>query len=123
MVRAAVTALVVALVLAAPAWAAKPAPPRGACTCFVIDIIVGPDGNPVAGPTGSVIGALRLRSERYRSKLGGGRWRYDRKRGKPRFGSGPLKRLKVTWDPRSGDKVWRIELQYKGERHFCDKLR
>jgi hypothetical protein len=70
-----------------------------------------------------VIGTLRLRSQRYRSKLGGGRWRYDRKRSKPRFRSGPLNGLRVTWDPRDSDDVWRIELQYRGERHFCDKLR
>jgi hypothetical protein len=41
----------------------------------------------------------------------------------PRFRSGPLKGLRVAWDPRSEDEVWRIELQYKGERHFCDKPR
>ena len=77
----------------------------------------------MAGPTGSVIGTLRLGKERYRSKLGGGTWRYDRERSKPRFRSGPLEGLRVTWDPRSKDEVWRIELQYKGERHFCDKPR
>jgi hypothetical protein len=96
----------------------------GAYTCFVIDIIVGPDGGPVAGPTGSVIGTLRLlRDGQYRSKLGRGRWSYDRQRQKPRFASGPLKGRAVTWDPRPPDKVWRIELQYRGERHFCDKPR
>jgi hypothetical protein len=120
---ATVLAVVMALVAVAPAWAAKPAPPRGAYTCFVFDLIVGPDGTPVAGPTGSVIGTLRLRQERYRSKLGGGKWRYNRQRSKPRFRSGPLKGLRVTWDPRPNDEVWRIELQYKGERHFCDKPR
>jgi hypothetical protein len=41
-------------------------------TRFVIDVIIGPDGNPVAGPTGSVIGTLRLRKARSPSKLGGG---------------------------------------------------
>jgi hypothetical protein len=122
-VRTAAIVLVVGLVLARPAWGAKPAPPRGAYTCFVFDLIVGPDGNPVAGPTGSVIGTLRLRKDRYRSKLGGGKWRYDRARGKPRFSSGPLKGLRVSWDPRAEDEVWRIELQYRGERHFCDKPR
>jgi hypothetical protein len=120
---AGVLALVVALAFAAPAGAAKPSPPRGAYTCFVIDIIIGPDGQPVAGPTGSVIGTLRLGRERYRSKLGRGEWHYDRKRGKPRFTSGPLRRLRVTWDPQPGDDVWRIELQYRGERHFCDRER
>jgi hypothetical protein len=122
-VRLAAIVLAVALVVVTPAWAAKPPPPRGAYTCFVIDIIVGPDGTPVAGPTGSVIGTLRLRKHRYRSKLGVGTWRYIRKRSKPRFRSGPLKGLRVTWDPRPEDEVWRIELQYKGERHFCDKPR
>ena len=89
----------------------------------MIDIIVGPDGGPVAGPTGSVIGTLRLGRQRYRSKLGRGRWHYDRRRQKPRFTSGPLKGLRVAWEPRAGDKVWRVELKYRGERHFCDRKR
>jgi hypothetical protein len=37
--------------------------------------------------------------------------------------AGPLNGLQVTWDPQRGDEVWRIELQYEGERHFCDRPR
>jgi hypothetical protein len=117
-------AVPLALALGASAQAvaaAKPAPPPGSYTCYVFDISIGPDGSPVSVPFPSVLGTLQLRSTNYRTRLGGGSWLYDRRRGKPRFTTGPLAGLAVTWDVKPADKVWRVELQYRGQRHFCDK--
>jgi hypothetical protein len=123
-VRALALAVPLVLALAGSAQAlvvAKPAPPTGTYTCYVFDISIGPDGLPISVPFPSVLGELQLRASTYRTRLGGGRWLYDRRRGKPRFTSGPLARLQVTWDVKPADKVWRVELQYRGQRHFCDK--
>jgi hypothetical protein len=125
-VRALAAAIPLLLVLSGSAHAlgvAKPAPPTGVYTCYVFDISIGPDGAPISVPFPSVLGTLQLRASTYRTRLGGGRWLYDRRGGKPRFTSGPLARLRVTWDVKPQDKVWRLELQYRGQRHFCDKRR
>jgi hypothetical protein len=100
------------------AVAAKPAPRQGSYGCYVLDTVYFPDGTFGYGPYPSALGTLRLGRTTYRSNVGRGKWHYDRRRGKPVFTTGPLRRLFVTWDPRRGGLM---TFTYRSQNHYCNR--
>lgn len=109
--------------MAAPASAGPrlQAPEPGKYTCLIAQL--GPpntSGVPTVQFVPSVIGSVTLkRGGRFTSKLEprGGRWSFDRRRGRLRLNGGLIGRLRVRYSVRDG--AFLFILRYKTQDHQC----